>query len=471
MNSLYKILTIIFLLGTTISFAQEVASDVEIPAYNDRDDGELTFSSGNQFPDFQATDLDGNSHHLQQYLDDGYTVVLNFFTYYCQPCQDAGPTLDHFYQNYDYNYELVKVIGFETTSFNQQNVNEISIPNIVSEWGIDYPVINSDDLMVQFNSSIEVFPTYVVICPDGTYDLEEGYGSGATLPFLTQNALECLGTDVDDDIDVIDIESQRCEESITLNVQFQNTGTSNINNFDYIVFINDSPIDTVNYVCSLSEGDILITTSTYDEVPDGDVEVRVEANLTYQEDNLYNNELESTLEPMNELDPLDSNINLTVIGDNFLEETAWKLRTIDGEVIAEAGFDSTETIIGLSNTYYSQNLSLEPNTCYTFEIFDTYGDGICCGVNQGYGSFVIQGLFSNDVIVQGGEFSYIDQYTFYLPGEIGLEEMNFQNKIVSSEVYYDFLGRQLKQPESGVLLLRKRTFEDGSSHTEKIILE
>ncbi len=471
MNSIHKILLTIFLFGITLSFAQEVAIDIEIPALHDRDEGnELNFSSGNQFPNFSETDIDGNFHDLYTYLDDGYTVVLNLFTYYCQPCEESSPVLDHFYQNYEYEYELVKVIGFETTSFTQQYNASISIPTIADDWNINYPVINTDDLLDQFESYIEVYPTYIVICPDKSYELAEGYSSGATLPFLTQNALECLGTDVDDDIDVLTMDAQRCESSMTLNIQFQNTGTDDISNLGYTVFLDNTPIDTVSYPCSLSEGDILITTSTYDEIPSGNVDVKVEANLDYQEDNLYNNELTMELESGVELTN-GSSLKITITPDNFPEETAWRFSKITGEIIAQGGFDSLDNVIGVSGSY-TATFPLDGGTCYNFEIFDTYGDGVCCG-GQGNGYFGLEEITEggdSEIIYSGGDFSYYDQFAFWVP-PIGLEEIGFQNKIVVDEIYHDLLGRRLESPQKGHLHIRTQTFEDGSYHSEKIILE
>src|ERR1700749_3406040 len=37
-------------------------------------------------PDFTANDIDGNSHHLYEYLDQGYTVILDFSSAWCPPC-------------------------------------------------------------------------------------------------------------------------------------------------------------------------------------------------------------------------------------------------------------------------------------------------------------------------------------------------------------------------------------------------
>merc|ERR1712072_1533002 len=44
---------------------------------------------------------------------------------------------------------------------------------------------------------------------------------------------------------------------------------------------------------------------------------------------------------------------------------------------------------------------LEDNTCYTFTITDTYGDGICCSYGQGY----YKGMLEGSEIFSGGEFS------------------------------------------------------------------
>lgn len=471
MKLLLKILSVFIIAGCYNSFAQDVSktlTDVEISIHHGRDDGEVTYSSGNLFPDFTYSDIDGQTHNLYDYLDQGYSVVLNYFTYWCQSCQDAGPSLDHFYNTYSVNNDLVKVIGFETSTLNSQNVAGIDIPSMLVNWGIEYPVINSDGLASIFSSYVEEYPTYIVICPDKSYNLESGYSAGATLPFLTQKSFACENTDIDDDLDLISLGSERCESSMTLNIQFQNTGTNDITNFNYIVYIDSLPIDTVNYVCSLSEGDVLITSSSYDNIPNGNIDVSVVADLGPSEDNSYNNSLNVQLAPTNMV--YENDITVIVNGDDFPEETAWVLKNLDGTVMASDGFNMDGDIVGLSNSSYNQNIVLPAGQCYQFEIFDSYGDGICCG--QGSGSYTIKETSTNSVLASGGDFAFLDQFTFHIAENLSLQEVTSANeKIILSEAYFDLLGRRLHNPPKNTLFLRMINFEDGSSTVEKIIME
>ena len=51
-------------------------------------------------PDIDFTDLNGVSHNLYDYLDEGKSVLLDFFIVNCTPCQEGAGYLDAFYENY-----------------------------------------------------------------------------------------------------------------------------------------------------------------------------------------------------------------------------------------------------------------------------------------------------------------------------------------------------------------------------------
>lgn len=106
-----------------------------------------------------------------------------------------------------------------------------------------------------------------------------------------------------------------------------------------------------------------------------------------------------------------STMHLQLRTDNYAEETTWRLYDSNDNVVAQNG--------ALANaTTYDYWWQLNPNECYRFEIYDSYGDGICCSYGQGY-----YRIRSNGVIVtEGGEFGGIDKAPFKTGVAVGLEE-------------------------------------------------
>lgn len=82
-------------------------------------------------------------------------------------------------------------------------------------------------------------------------------------------------------------------------------------------------------------------------------------------------------------------VQITIVPDNYPSETSWELSTIGGTVLAS----------GLST---GQNVCVPNNTCLKFTIYDSYGDGICCG--YGNGSYTV--TYNGVVAATGGQFTY-----------------------------------------------------------------
>ena len=76
--------------------------------------------------------------------------------------------------------------------------------------------------------------------------------------------------------------------------------------------------------------------------------------------------------------------SLEILTDNYPTETYWTLEDENGNIIDQI---SAGDLI-CSNTYYNWDIIVDPSLCYTFNIYDTYGDGICC--TQGNGSYTIE---------------------------------------------------------------------------------
>ncbi|MTI30693.1 S8 family serine peptidase [Xanthovirga aplysinae] len=102
-----------------------------------------------------------------------------------------------------------------------------------------------------------------------------------------------------------------------------------------------------------------------------------------------------------------SNATLTIVLDNYPEETSWEIR--DGS-----------TVIASGGTYGSQpdgstvveNISLSDG-CYDFVMLDSYGDGICCSFGEGSYTLEVGG----NTVASGGAFGSSETTNFCVGGE------------------------------------------------------
>jgi len=106
--------------------------------------------------------------------------------------------------------------------------------------------------------------------------------------------------------------------------------------------------------------------------------------------------------------------SIELITDNFGEETTWELTNIADVVLFSGG-------------PYPNNVTVNEewcltNGCYTWTIFDSYGDGICC--YSGTGSYTITNNSTDTVIGTGGSFADIETVDFCVTESICLDGDN-----------------------------------------------
>ena len=180
--------------------------------------------------------------------------------------------------------------------------------------------------------------------------------------------------------------------------------------------------------------------------------------------------------------------------DDYGFETTWTLTDSNGNVVEDGpntpyddGSDFQETI----------NLP-SINECYTFTIFDSFGDGICC--DYGTGSYNLEDE-SGNVILSGGAFGESESITFNASDGLSVDGNNFsQNFNVfpnptnnelnvsvrniknASYSLYSLVGQQIKSGtlneqglnkiglssiSNGIYLISIES--DGQSFTQKIV--
>ena len=94
--------------------------------------------------------------------------------------------------------------------------------------------------------------------------------------------------------------------------------------------------------------------------------------------------------------------------DNYPEETTWEVTNSAGDVIYSGG-----PYNGQQGTIFNETFEFEDDDCYTFAIYDAYGDGICCAYGQGYYKLMDE---ESVVFMEGGEFGSEELTPFSIGG-------------------------------------------------------
>jgi thiol-disulfide isomerase/thioredoxin len=113
---------------------------------------------GKQAPELQVTDIQGNPVSLSDLK--GKTILLDFWTTWCPPCQADAPVLDKLYSKYA-GKELV-IVGISVSEERE------AVEKFLAKHPHSFPVVLTSENEMPRPYEIGIFPTYIVIAPDGT---------------------------------------------------------------------------------------------------------------------------------------------------------------------------------------------------------------------------------------------------------------------------------------------------------------
>jgi hypothetical protein len=101
-------------------------------------------------------------------------------------------------------------------------------------------------------------------------------------------------------------------------------------------------------------------------------------------------------------------VTLTLNFDDYPAETSWQIANDDGTIVANGGSYSNS----LAGTTLIKSICLEDD-CYTFTIFDSWSDGMCC--SWGNGSYSLT-MADGTVLASGASFGASESSDFCLSG-------------------------------------------------------
>lgn len=125
----------------------------------------IVLNSSAQVKDFTMTATDGTTYNLFDQLDQGKTIILDFFSTTCGTCQLGVPTLEHAWNEYLENGTYGYVWSVETAYRPNEAIDEF-----LNEFGGTFPgfsIINDDSIINDtFGYYVPYTPYFYIVCPN-----------------------------------------------------------------------------------------------------------------------------------------------------------------------------------------------------------------------------------------------------------------------------------------------------------------
>jgi Secretion system C-terminal sorting domain/Redoxin len=332
-------------------------------------------------PDFTGTDLNGNSWHLYELLDQGKTVIMDVSAAWCGPCWNyhTSGALEELYATHgpsgDNTVMVLYIEGESTNSLAQlqgpQALTGDYATQSQGDWitGTDYPII--DETNIGDTYQIAYFPTIYKICPNRIVT-EVGQIPAADLYASTESCLGAAEAGTNAALITYTGAATACvESSMNIPVVFQNRGTAPLTSCTLEVR------EGVNMIASQSWTGTLATyavaTVTFSNVAYTDPSL-LSVHVVTPDVDASDDVIDL---PIVALPNAQANITFNLTLDSYCAETTWKLRNSANAVVESGGPYVCNANGGGADAHdlktYSWTL---PYDCYSLELIDSYGDGL-----------------------------------------------------------------------------------------------
>jgi hypothetical protein len=276
------------------------------------------------------------------------------------------------------------------------NMSDFDIELVID--GQSIQTINVTSTIEPFSDADFQFPLPQDFSAIGDYDVrtivshvDDEYGNNDTLDIVLTKLHELDGALSIGNLAVV------CNDEVEVHAVITNLGETTITTAQIQVVVNGLVVD-VNFAGV--------------EIPyqeDGTVVITIDDNLVQTNNTItlnllnVNNQVDgdSTNNSASTTTTLDSDydiVTLIINADDYPGETSWEV--IDegtSLVIASGGVNG-------ANEVFSEEICLSYSSCFTLSVYDSYGDGICCGFGEG--DFELLNAFGNSIVYNNGDFDH-----------------------------------------------------------------
>ena len=360
--------------------------------------------------DFTLTDINGNEFNLHSTLDEGKTVILDLFATWCGPCWSYAETgvLEELQEAYPDDVVCVAVEADPSTA-------ESTLTNSdLGDWTsvITYLLMDDPSGDVANDYALAYYPTIYKICPDR---MVTEVGQLTSVSAFMGEIGSCTSAQYSKDAKILSYNGDPTYcggslESASVTIQNYSIGAT-LSACDILTKINGSTVDTYPWSGSLGT----YQTATVDlgsisNIPDG-------ASISFEID--YSGDMDesnNTLSTSIEGSVASSNyVSLYIMTDNWGEETSWELLNEWGVIASGSGYGNYEII--------EESWELDAG-CYTFHVYDSYGDGVQASMWGAYddGVVTLTDNGGNSTLLDVVQFESQATVAFEITESLGIED-------------------------------------------------
>lgn len=219
--------------------------------------------------------------------------------------------------------------------------------------------------------------------------------------------------------------SEICDDDFIPQVTLINSGDLPLSSANISYFIDTESSTSVSWSGNLPSGEsVVVATPTYSNLSSGShsFTINVSNPNGTTDENTSNDMFVFSFEVSQSY--TTSEIVLNLLTDNYGGETTWSLIDNSGTTISNGPANPYGNATTYQETITIPDMS---NACYTFTIFDSEDDGICCG-QFGNGNYNLEDENGN-IIITGGVFNTSESVLFSVQNPLSVDEFGLKNLI------------------------------------------